>query len=205
MKKIKTLLMLSVLGFCSFFAKAQQTQINLWYGGNMIYGRDVALIDSINFVQINPGTPGGTYTANGVSFDMVSVTGGTFQMGDTAGYDNEVPVHSVTLSDFAIGKYEVTQQLWFAVMGSWPGSSPDSSYGMGDNYPAYRVSWDDIVGTSGGTGYTINGDFIDFVQRHKMNVQGLTDSACICLPHSVIIEIVFQCHADRIFAVFPYV
>lgn len=96
-----------------------------------------------------------TYTANGVSFDMIAVPGGAFQMGSMSGESGEQPVHSVTLSDFSIGKYEVTQQLWLAVMGSWPDTSPD--YGSGNNYPAYYVSWNDIVGTGGTTGYTING------------------------------------------------
>jgi formylglycine-generating enzyme required for sulfatase activity len=42
-----------------------------------------------------------------------------------------------------MGKYEVTQQQWLAVMGSWPGTAPSSEYGVGDNYPAYYVSWND--------------------------------------------------------------
>jgi formylglycine-generating enzyme required for sulfatase activity len=100
----------------------------------------------------------GAYTANGVSFDMIAVPGGTFQMGSTSGDPDERPVHSVTLSNFSIGKYEVTQQLWLAVMGSWPSTAPGSSYGNGNNYPAYNVSWDDIVGTSSSqAGYTVNG------------------------------------------------
>ena len=61
-----------------------------------------------------------TYTANGVSFNMVYVAGGTFQMGSNDGDDNEKPVHSVTLSDYYIGQTEVTQELWQAVMGSNP-------------------------------------------------------------------------------------
>ena len=88
------------------------------------------------------------FTVNGVSFEMVYVEGGTFDMGATseqgsdAGSD-EYPVHSVTLSDYYIGKYEVTQEQWLAVMGSWPGPAPFNSYGMGANYPAYYISWDD--------------------------------------------------------------
>jgi formylglycine-generating enzyme required for sulfatase activity len=54
--------------------------------------------------------------------DMVYVQGGTFMMGctDEQTYckDNEKPVHSVTVSDFNIGKYEVTQRLWEQVMGA---------------------------------------------------------------------------------------
>ena len=51
---------------------------------------------------------------NGVMFKMIAVEGGTFQMGATSeqgsdAYDNEKPVHSVTLSDYYIGETEVTQ------------------------------------------------------------------------------------------------
>ncbi|MDY6074736.1 MAG: SUMF1/EgtB/PvdO family nonheme iron enzyme, partial [Bacteroidales bacterium] len=67
-----------------------------------------------------------TFYVNGVSFEMVYVEGGTFDMGATTeqGSDadsDEYPVHSVTLSDYYIGKCEVTQELWEAVMGSNPG------------------------------------------------------------------------------------
>jgi formylglycine-generating enzyme required for sulfatase activity len=101
-------------------------------------------------------------------FDMVAVTGGTFLMGaqnsasDADNYDiesqsNEAPVHSVTLSGFSIGKHEVTQELWWAVMGSWSGMTPSSAYGKGDDYPLYAVSWNAIVGTGGSVGYTEKG------------------------------------------------
>ena len=84
-----------------------------------------------------------TFTVNGVAFKMVKVAGGTFQMGATSeqgsdAYDNEYPVHSVTLSDYYIGQTEVTQELWEAVMGSNP------SYFKGNNQcPVEKVSWDD--------------------------------------------------------------
>ncbi len=76
-------------------------------------------------------------------FEMVYVKGGTFTMGATAeqgsdAYDDEKPTHSVTLSDYYIGKYEVTQAQWRAVMGSNP------SHFTGDNNPVEQVSWDDI-------------------------------------------------------------
>ena len=91
-----------------------------------------------------------TETVNGVTFDMLAVDGGTFVMGATSeqgtDYDSdERPVHNVTLSDFTIGKYEVTQGLWKAVMGSYPGTAPSSSYGLGDNYPVYNISWNDAT------------------------------------------------------------
>ena len=87
-------------------------------------------------------------TVNGISFEMVYVEGGSFDMGATTeqgsdAYDSEYPVHSVTLSDYYIGRCEVTQELWLAVMGSWPGTAPSNSYGVGANYPAYYISWND--------------------------------------------------------------
>ena len=50
--------------------------------------------------------------------EMVFVEGGTFQMGNSIGNRSEKPVHSVELSTFHIGKYEVTRELWIEVMGS---------------------------------------------------------------------------------------
>ena len=84
-----------------------------------------------------------TFTANGVSFTMVAVQGGTFTMGCTAeqGSDcesDEKPAHSVSLNDYFIGQTEVTQGLWKAVMGSNP-----ASFKNGDSYPVETVSWDD--------------------------------------------------------------
>jgi sulfatase modifying factor 1 len=71
-------------------------------------------------------SPKGTFTerANGVSFTMVAVPGGTFTMGcvEESGdcYEWEMPDHSVTVSDFHLGETEVTQALWKAVMGTEP-------------------------------------------------------------------------------------
>ena len=81
-------------------------------------------------------------TVNGVSFDMVYVEGGTFDMGATTeqgsdAYSGEKPVHSVTLSGYYIGKCEVTQELWEAVMGSNPSNF------KGAQNPVESVSWND--------------------------------------------------------------
>ena len=81
------------------------------------------------------------FNVKGISFEMVAVEGGTFNMGsnDTEAYDDEKPVHSVTLSDYYIGETEVTQELWKAVMGRNP------SHFKGDKYPVESVSYDDCV------------------------------------------------------------
>lgn len=81
-----------------------------------------------------------TITVNGVSFQMIKVDGGSFNMGsnDSDAYDDEKPVHRVTLNDFYIGETEVTQGLWYAVMGTNP-----SYFCNGDNCPVEGVSWNE--------------------------------------------------------------
>ena len=95
-----------------------------------------------------------SFTVNGVSFEMLFVEGITFIMGCTSEqgndcYHNEKPTHSVTLTDYYMGKYQVTQKLWQAVMGtgirgqrdlghtSWP------LYGEGDDYPMYYINYNE--------------------------------------------------------------
>ena len=83
-----------------------------------------------------------SFTVGGVSFEMVYVEGGSFDMGATTeqgsdAYDDENPVHSVTLDGYYIGKFEVTLELWEAVMGSKPSSN------VGAQYPVENVTWED--------------------------------------------------------------
>ncbi len=66
---------------------------------------------------------------------MILVKGGTFQMGSNDGSDDEKPVHQVTVSDFYIGEFEVTQKLWKSIMGTNP------SHFKGDDLPVEKVSW----------------------------------------------------------------
>ena len=85
--------------------------------------------------------------------EMVYVKGGEFKLGQT---------NKVKLSDYYIGKYEVTQQFWDYVIeyngvcadGSimtaytsdvWLNNKPSSKYGIGSYYPVYFVSWNDII------------------------------------------------------------
>ena len=106
---------------------------------------DTAVVDTISDAELEElfnAAAVRTYTVNGVSFDMVSVAGGTFTMGATSeqgsdAYGSEKPAHQVTLSDFMIGKTEVTQELWQAVIGSNP------SYHSGNNLPVEEVSYKD--------------------------------------------------------------
>ena len=80
---------------------------------------------------------------------MEYVKGGTFNMGGTdeqgsSATDNELPTHQVTLSSYYICNSEVTQHLWYAVMGSNPSHfNPADGFG-GDLYrPVENVSWED--------------------------------------------------------------
>ena len=96
-------------------------------------------------VALGTSSSGNTITIPvkaGISIDMVRVEAGTFTMGATPEmkdpWDDEKPTHQVTLTnDYYIGKYEVTQALWKAVMGNNPSNF------KGDNLPVEMVSWDD--------------------------------------------------------------
>ena len=83
---------------------------------------------------VQPAAPPQTPVPN----NMVRINGGTFQMGSNS-KDNEKPVHTVTITGFYMGKYEVTQKEWTAVMGSNPSNF------KGDNLPVEQVSWFEAV------------------------------------------------------------
>ena len=85
--------------------------------------------------------------------EMVYIKGGEFKLGQT---------NKVELSDYYIGRYEVTQHFWDYVIGYngicadgstmsaytsdvWLNNKPSSKYGIGNYYPVYFVSWNDIV------------------------------------------------------------
>lgn len=75
---------------------------------------------------------------------MVFVQGGPFTMGCTAEQgsdcaDSESPAHQVTVPDFYIGKYEIPQAEWEAVMGNNPSHFKDCP-----RCPVESVSWDDV-------------------------------------------------------------
>jgi len=65
--------------------------------------------------------------------EMVVIPAGSFEMGETG------PTHRVTLQSFALGKTEVTQGQWKAVMGN----NPSHFVRCGDNCPVEQVSWND--------------------------------------------------------------
>jgi formylglycine-generating enzyme required for sulfatase activity len=99
---------------------------------------------------------GSDYTDPEIGLEMVYVEGGKFVMGCVSGrdnldghscYGNETPLpDSVSVGSFWIGKYEVTQGQWKAVMESTISEMVDGSvHGVGANFPMYSVSWYEAV------------------------------------------------------------
>ena len=80
---------------------------------------------------------------NGVKLEMAAIPGGTFMMGSPENEErrsrNEGPQHQVTIPGFFIGKYQLTQKQYQAIMGSNP------SHFKGENRPVERISWNDAV------------------------------------------------------------
>lgn len=101
------------------------------------------------------------YTINDVSFAMIPVKGGTYSMGATPeqsdwAWEEEYPVHQVTLSSYSIGQTEVTQALWNAVMGKYT----NPSVFIGDSLPVEHY-------VASGSGLLIEGPdiFYGFISR----------------------------------------
>lgn len=79
------------------------------------------------------------YTELFVDMEFVFIKGGRFQLGDTFGdgFPDEMPVNEVTVSDFFLGRYPVTQGQWQKIMQNNP-----SMFKKGDRYPVEMVGWD---------------------------------------------------------------
>ena len=117
---------------------------------NILEGQTATLAGVLTTNTTASSTTGSSLSGNtitipvkdGISFEMVRVEAGTFAMGATPEmkdpFNWEKPVHQVTqTNDYYIGKYEVTQALWQAVMGNNPSDF------KGDNLPVENVSWND--------------------------------------------------------------
>jgi formylglycine-generating enzyme required for sulfatase activity len=89
---------------------------------------------------------------NGIALELVEIVGGRFQMGspedEPERYDDEGPRHEVTLRDFFMAKYPVTQAQWQAVAALPMVNQelgPDPSHFKGNTRPVECVSWEDAV------------------------------------------------------------
>ncbi len=75
-----------------------------------------------------------------INLELMFIPEGTFKMGSFGNgrYENDMPRHEVTLTNpFYMGKYEVTQEQWRAVMGN------NISYFKGGKLPVNQISWND--------------------------------------------------------------
>jgi len=85
-------------------------------------------------------TPGKSFRDCPECPEMVVIPAGSFDMGVNDGEPNEKPVHRVTIArNFALGRTEITQGQWKAIMGD----NPSKFVSCGDNCPVEMVSWDD--------------------------------------------------------------
>lgn len=84
-----------------------------------------------------------TYDFTGTNaYPMIYVEGGTFDMGTSESDEDDCPQHKVTVSDFYIGQFEVSQELWESIMGDNP--SAYQPEGRRDSLPVENVSFEDV-------------------------------------------------------------
>jgi formylglycine-generating enzyme required for sulfatase activity len=99
------------------------------------------VIERYRIVDTEPKRPAKELTVDlggGVKMELVLINAGSFMMGDDNGGDNERPVHKVIITKpFYLGKYEVTQEQWEAVMGDNPCQL------KGRKNPVVQVSWEE--------------------------------------------------------------
>ncbi len=108
------------------------------------YNYETVTIDDKGYVKNRENKQASFYEeglGKGVKLEMVEIAGGTFMMGsletEASTYGDEYPQHQVKIEGFYIGKYEVTQGQWKAIMGSNP-----SDFKGDDNLPVENVSWE---------------------------------------------------------------
>ncbi len=100
----------------------------------------LSFLKSLPIAQ-EPSIPGDLPLAAQKSLQMAKIPAGQFTMGDLfdEGSNAEKPTHQFTISAFEIGKYEVTQDLWYAIMQTRPSEHKNCS-----DCPVEKVSWEDI-------------------------------------------------------------
>ena len=117
--------------------------------------------------------------AKRVKLEMVWIQPGTFIVGNR-GNECGRNLYEVNFSKgFWLGKYEVTQAQYMAVMGENPAA--DSTYGVGENYPVYYVSWEDAS------------DFCDKLTEIEKTAGKLPEGYKYTLPSTMQWE--YACHA----------
>lgn len=126
-----TLLVLSAAVIVALYLNRQHRQRNLENA-----------VTSVDSAKVSSGLA--QTSGNDTDIPMVYVEGGTFTMGCTSEQgdecdDDEKPTHKVTLSSYYIGRTEVTQAQWKAVMGSNPSDI------KGDSWPVESVDFKEVI------------------------------------------------------------
>ncbi|MBT4504698.1 MAG: formylglycine-generating enzyme family protein [Gemmatimonadetes bacterium] len=106
--------------------------------------------DNPTETEVNQGRDTTVTLPGGATMEFVWIEPGTFIMGspetEEERYPQKGPQHEVTISNgFWLGKYELTQGQWQAVMGSTPWSGKRHVQ-SNPNHPAVYISWDDVQG-----------------------------------------------------------
>jgi len=109
-----------------------------------------ASVDEKGQVTKREGGPAPYYLEDlggGVKLEMVYIRGGSFQMGSPRTEperDEEEIQHPVKVSSFWMGRYEVTQSQWIAVMGRLPEClAVSDNLDRGDDIPLTCIRWAD--------------------------------------------------------------
>ncbi len=109
-----------------------------WIFSPMIGGSWTDQVDDINSSNIPYTVSNFEIYTNSIGMEFVLIPAGEFMMGSNE-QDSEQPIHKVTIEQaYYLGRYEVTQEQWVAVMGDNP------SHFKGDNNPVESVSWNDV-------------------------------------------------------------
>jgi len=121
------------------------------------------------------------YLGNGIDMEMSLIPAGTFTMGSPAnevGRYRDEEQHEVTLSnDFYVMTTEVTQGMFYEMMGYDSRMGEVMSYGDGDDYPAYYVSWH------------MSAAFANAVTKHHNDMNGTELSECYsCINAGIGVE-----------------
>ncbi len=127
--------------------KQDKAAAQAWYRKAAEQGHPAAL-QTINskdetkpIIPLNPGVSSKDFA---IFPEMVEIPAGSFMMGsdenDNFAEDDEKPRHEVNIAAFKLGKYEVIQGQWKAVMGSNPSRFKE----CGDNCPVENVSWNEV-------------------------------------------------------------
>ena len=95
----------------------------------------VAMEKEVSALKTGRGEQKDTLTG----MEFVHVGGGCFRMGSDSGNSNEKPAHEACISDFFIGKHEITQGQWRKIMNS----NPSRFSRCGDDCPVEQVTWSD--------------------------------------------------------------